>query len=77
MVRVRLPGGMVFLGFLTSENDPVFLAQGQVAVYYMQSMQWAGNLVLVPREWIEPVDVSTEDALKFIASAGLLKGKDR
>ncbi len=75
LVRVRLPGGMAFLGFLTNENDPVFLAQDQVAVYYMQSMQWAGNLVMVPRAWIEPVDASTEEALKFIASAGLLKGK--
>lgn len=73
LVRVRLPGGVAFLGFLTKENDPVFLTEGQVAVYYMQSMQWAGNLVLVPREWIEPVDVSTEEALKFIASAGLIK----
>jgi uncharacterized membrane protein len=75
LVRVRLPGGMTFLGFLTNESDPVFLAQDQVAVYYMQSMQWAGNLVMVPRAWIEPVDVSSEDAIKFIASAGLLKGK--
>lgn len=75
LVRVNLPGGMKFLGFLTSESDPVFLPEDHVAVYYMQSMQWAGNLVLVPRAWIEPVNVSTEDALKFIASAGLLKGK--
>lgn len=76
LVRVHVPGGMDFLGFLTNESDPVFLGKDQVAVYYMQSMQWAGNLVLVPRSWIEPVDVSTEEALKFIASAGLLKGKD-
>lgn len=75
LVRVHVPGGLDFLGFLTNDSDPVFLGKDQVAVYYMQSMQWAGNLVLVPRSWIEPVDVSTEEALKFIASAGLLKGK--
>ncbi len=75
LVRVRVPGGIEFLGFLTNDSDPVFLGKDQVAVYYMQSMQWAGNLVLVPRAWIEPVDVSTEEALKFIASAGMFKGK--
>lgn len=76
VVRVRLPNGPTVLGFLTRERDPVFLPPGHVAVYFMQSMQWAGHLLLVPREWVEPVDASTEDALKFIASAGLLKSKD-
>lgn len=38
-------------------------------------MQWAGNLILVPEEKVQQIEVSSEDALKFIASAGLLSKK--
>ncbi len=75
LVRVNMPGGLKFLGFLTNDEVSLFIPEGYVAVYLMQSMQWAGNLVLVPQCWVEPVEVSAEDALKFVASAGLLRGK--
>jgi uncharacterized membrane protein len=38
-------------------------------------MQWAGNLILVPKEHVELIDVSSEEVLKFIDSAGLLSKK--
>jgi uncharacterized membrane protein len=75
LVRVNMPNDLKLLGFLTNDEDKVFIPQGFVAVYLMQSMQWAGNLILVPVELVEPIDVSAEEALKFIASAGLLKAK--
>lgn len=75
LVRINLPDGVKILGFLTNDDDPVFIPTGYVAVYLMQSMQWAGNLILVPAELVETLDVPAEEALKFIASAGLLKGK--
>jgi len=40
-------------------------------------MQWAGNLILVPEETVQLLEVSSEEALKFIASAGLLSKKCR
>lgn len=75
MVMVNMPNDMKLLGFVTNEEENVFIPKGYVAVYLMQSMQWAGNLVLVPQDLIQPVEVPAEDALKFIASAGLLNGQ--
>jgi uncharacterized membrane protein len=75
LVRINMPNGLKLLGFLTNDKDKVLIPPGYVAVYLMQSMQWAGNLVLVPESMTETIDISAEEALKFIASAGLLKSK--
>lgn len=72
LVTINLPNDMKLLGFLTNDEVNVFIPEGYVAVYLMQSMQWAGNLVLVPENLVQPVDVPAEEALKFIASAGLV-----
>jgi len=73
LVLINLPNEMKLLGFQTAENDGVIVPEGYVAVYLMQSMQWAGNLILVPEALVQAVDVTPEEAMKFIASAGLLK----
>lgn len=73
LVMINLPNDLKLLGFLTNDEESAVIPQGYVAVYLMQSMQWAGNLVLVPENLVEPVDVPAEEALKFIASAGLIK----
>jgi uncharacterized membrane protein len=77
LVMINMPNEIKLLGFLTNEDNNVFIPQGYVAVYLMQSMQWAGNLVLVPENLIQPIEVSAEEALKFIASAGLLDVKEK
>lgn len=70
---VELPNSPVkLLGFITNEGENRFIPEGYVSVYLMQSMQWAGNLILVPKEYIREVDASSEEAIKFIASAGLI-----
>lgn len=76
LVMVHLSNDLKLLGFLTNDEESVFVPKGYVAVYLMQSMQWAGNLVLVPENVIEPIDAPAEEALKFIASAGLLRAKE-
>lgn len=72
LVMVNLSNELKVLGFLTNDKESSFVPKGYVAVYLMQSMQWAGNLILVPKEKVQELEVSSEDALKFIASAGLL-----
>ena len=72
LVMVNMSNDLKLLGFLTNDEENVFIPKGFVAVYLMQSMQWAGNLILVPKEQVQLIDVSSEEALKFIASAGLL-----
>lgn len=73
LVVVELPGSSLkLLGFLTNDEPSKFVPEGYVAVYLMQSLQWAGNLVLVPRDAVTLIDASSEEAIKFIASAGLI-----
>lgn len=75
LVLVNMSDELKLLGFLTNDEESAFIPKGYVAVYLMQSMQWAGNLILVPEEKVQQLEVSSEDALKFIASAGLLSKK--
>ena len=72
LVMVNMSNDLKLLGFLTNDEESTFIPNGYVAVYLMQSMQWAGNLILVPKEQVQLINVSSEEALKFIASAGLL-----
>lgn len=75
LVIVNMSNELKLLGFLTNDEESEFIPKGYVAVYLMQSMQWAGNLILVPEDKVQPIEVPSEDALKFIASAGLLSKK--
>jgi len=75
LVMVNMSDELKLLGFLTNDEESTFIPKGYVAVYLMQSMQWAGNLILVPEEKVQQLEVSSEEALKFIASAGLLSKK--
>lgn len=73
VVLIRLPGDddIKVLGFITAEELDFFGLKDHVAVYILQSMQWAGFTLLVPRSRVEYLDVSPEKALQFVVSAGL------
>ena len=76
---IRIPEtDMKLLGFVTSEDLSDIGFQDHVAVYVMQSMQWAGNTVLVPKEDVEILQgVKMEDIMKFIVSAGAVSSSDK
>jgi len=71
---VRIPGtSMKLVGFVTAKEIRELgdVGKDHVAVYILQSMQWAGHTVLVPKEDVEIVDIPVEAALKFVVSAGI------
>ncbi len=73
VVMIDLPGDndIKILGFVTKENLELFGLKDHVAVYILQSMQWAGFTILVPKSRIREIDVKPDEALKFIVSAGI------
>jgi uncharacterized membrane protein len=81
VVSLTMPGtGWRVLGFVT-RSDFADLPAGvgtakEVAVYLPMSYQVGGYTVIVPREAIRPVEMSREDAMKFILTAGLKTGAD-
>lgn len=78
LVIVELGNGLKVPGFITNEELEKLHSSlaGHMAVYLMQSMQWAGNLIFVPADRLTLIDLPLEEAIKFIASAGLIaKGR--
>jgi uncharacterized membrane protein len=73
VVMIDLPGDndIKILGFVTKENLEIFGLKDYIAVYILQSMQWAGFTLLVPKSRIREIDVKPDEALKFIVSAGI------
>jgi uncharacterized membrane protein len=75
VVSLSLPGNMRVLGFVTradfGDAAPGIARPDEVAVYLPMSYQVGGYTVLVPRSACTPVDMSREEAMKFILTAGL------
>ncbi|MEQ8213954.1 MAG: DUF502 domain-containing protein [Smithellaceae bacterium] len=73
VVMIDLPGGndIKILGFITKEDLEIFGLKDHIAVYILQSMQWAGFTLLVPKSQVQELDVKPDEALKFIVSAGI------
>ncbi len=67
------------IGFLTSEQVtdlPVFAQSDDiVAVYLPMSYQVGGYTVYLPRSRVEPMDMSIEDAMRRVLTAGLSKSR--
>lgn len=73
LVRVGTQDAWI-LGFLTRENVDKMIDLGHddvVAVYLPLAYQIGGFTILVPRADVRPVDMSTEDALRFAVTAGM------
>ena len=75
VVSVTLPGIGRLLGFVTrTEFDDLpegVAKEGEVAVYLPMAYNIGGYTLFLPREWLQPVEMSREDAMKFILTAGL------
>lgn len=63
--------GLKVLGFLTNErfDDPQLA--GHVSVYLPESYNFAGNLVVVPRERVHALDADGAEFMAFIVSGGV------
>lgn len=72
-VAVRLGPDSPFkvLGFVTRPGLAVLGMPHHVAVYLPQSYNFAGNLVVVPSELVEQLDVSSSELMTFIVSGGV------
>jgi uncharacterized membrane protein len=76
VVTVTLPGSnMRLMGFVTRDEFsdlPEGIAKpGEVAVYLPMSYQVGGYTVFIPRTQLSPVQMSREQAMRFVLTAGL------
>jgi uncharacterized membrane protein len=76
LVSLGRDGEIKVLGFATAESLDLPGAEDHVAVYLQQSYNFAGNLVLVPRDRITPLPPEESSKwLTFIVSGGVSGGK--
>ncbi|PLS16246.1 hypothetical protein CVD28_17360 [Bacillus sp. M6-12] len=74
VVLVTQPGSeLKSIGFITTENLDDFYSplKEYAAVFVPQTFQVAGFTYFVPKEFIEVIDVTPEEAMKFVLSGGL------
>ena len=75
VVALELPGNLRLLGFVTradfADAPPGIARPDEVAVYLPMSYQVGGYTVFAPRSACKPVEMSREEAMKFILTAGL------
>ena len=71
LVLVNKSLGIEKLGFLTEEDLTLIGENDKMAVYFPHSYNWSGELFLIPRELIRPIDVPPAEVMKFIVSAGV------
>ena len=59
------------LGFITEDNLELLGEKDKVAVYFPHSYNFSGELFIVPKNNITPIDINSSDVMKFVVSAGL------
>lgn len=60
------------IGFLTrSDLSALGIGAEKVGVYLPHSYAWSGNLCIVDRKQVTPLDISPTEAMKFIVSGGV------
>jgi uncharacterized membrane protein len=65
------PGGARMLGFVTRDGLHMLGMPEFVAVYFPQSYNFAGQLVVVPRDQVELLDAASSEIMTFIVSGGI------
>jgi len=71
LVRLSPESNIQVIGFLTNESLNNLGLLESVAVYLPQSYNFAGNLIIVPKEQIIPINAESTDVMKFIVSGGI------
>lgn len=66
-----MQGELMLLGFITREDMEEFGLKDKVAVYLPQSYNFAGNLVIVDKDKIQPLAAGASKVTTFIVSGGV------
>jgi uncharacterized membrane protein len=69
------------IGFVTREDVPAALlphgGQDWVTVYFPMSYAFGGYTIYLPRDRVQPLDISVEDAMRLAITAGLTAAGNR
>lgn len=72
MVRLSTMSEARALGFVTCDSLERFGLDDYVTVYFPQSYNFAGNLLVFPRSQVQPLKVNSSEIMTFIVSGGVV-----
>ncbi len=76
LVDISGTGKLRALGFVTRESLEFLGLKDDVAVYFPQSYNFAGNIMIIRRECITPINADSSEVMAFIVSGGV-SGNDK
>lgn len=72
IVTLNLNPEIERLGYITRKSlEDLNIKEGKVAVYLPLSYSLSGDLIIVSKEHVRPVDVNSTELMKFIVSGGV------
>ncbi|WKE66874.1 DUF502 domain-containing protein [Gallaecimonas kandeliae] len=72
-VLVKLGEHLEVIGFVTRDDLAELGLDDRVAVYLPQSFNFAGNLILVPKDKVTPLALSASEVLPLVVAGGISK----
>jgi len=72
-VLVELGSGLKRFGFITQNSLQQFGLENQVAVYCPHSYNFSGNLYIVDKDQVKPLNVDATEFMRFTVSGGVTK----
>ena len=70
-VALDAEGKLHALGFVTRDGLEFLTLPGHVAVYFPQSYNFAGNLMVVASDRVQALDADSADVMAFVVSGGV------
>ncbi|WP_379093975.1 DUF502 domain-containing protein [Pedobacter sp. UC225_65] len=70
-VLVEVEGNLKRIGFLTQNDLSKIDLPGDVIVYFPFSYSFAGQVYVVGKDKIKPLNMSAADAMKLVVSGGV------
>ena len=71
LVRLSMQSEARMVGFVTQESLDRLGLPGYASVYFPQSYNFAGNLVVFPSSQLQPLNAASADVMAFIVSGGV------
>lgn len=71
LVQLGADAGVKVAGFITRDDLSMLGLQDEVAVYLPQSYNFAGNLIIVPRDRVQSLDAPASAVTALIVSGGI------
>jgi uncharacterized membrane protein len=73
IVKVNLISDLEKIGFITAEDLTDLGVEGKVAVLFPHSYNWSGELFIVPKEHVRPINLPSSEVMKFAVTGGVTR----